>query len=135
MFDHPDLIIEREKMVKVSFPVAVNATEECSEIRFGHITRPIHPNTSWQEAQFETWMHRCIWLSDGADQVALANDSSYCHDVTPLWQGGLAGTQCRLTLLRAPTSLDPDADLDAHAMSYHLVVGADLARAREAGGG
>ena len=38
---------ERQRMLKLAFPVDVHAGAAASEIQFGHIVRPTHTNTSW----------------------------------------------------------------------------------------
>ena len=37
----------------MEFPLNVRAMEATYEIQFGHITRPTHSNTSWDQAKFE----------------------------------------------------------------------------------
>lgn len=127
---------EREHVLKVGFPLAVHAARSASEIQFGHIERPISSNTSWDDARFEVSGHRWLLLEEPGYGVAISNDSSHGHDVTPA--GGSAtsptsGVHAGLTLLRAPQSPDPKADQGQHAMRYSLTVGADVAAANHAG--
>ena len=58
---------ESHKFLKVEFPLNVRAMEATYEIQFGHITRPTHSNTSWDQAKFEVQilymysiLHTCI---------------------------------------------------------------------------
>ena len=44
---------ESHKFLKVEFPLAVWSHEATYEIQFGHIARPNHFNTSWDQARFE----------------------------------------------------------------------------------
>ena len=44
---------ESHKFLKVEFPLAVRSHEATYEIQFGHIARPNHFNTSWDQARFE----------------------------------------------------------------------------------
>ncbi|WP_172119665.1 alpha-mannosidase [Actinomyces faecalis] len=127
---------ERARVLKVDFPLAVRATHSVGEIQFGSIERPIAPNTSWDEARFETSAHRWLLLSEPGYGVALANESTYGHDVLPAGGSATAptsGATARLTLLRSPQAPDPEADRGHHSIRYALVAGADLASARQAG--
>ncbi len=127
---------ERERVLKVGFPLAVRATHAAAEIQFGHIERPVAVNTSWDRARFETSGQRWLLVREPGYGLALANDSTYGHDVHPSYAGPgapAAGVDARLTLLRAPNAPDPEADLGAHTFAYSLTVGADVRRAHEAG--
>lgn len=127
---------EREHVLKVGFPLAVRASHSAAEIQFGHLERPVAATTSWDKARFETNGHRWLLLSEPGYGVALANDSTYGHDVFPA--GGSDNSPTRgvcvgLTLLRAPQSPDPHADQGEHTLCYSLTVGADVATAHQAG--
>ena len=127
---------EREKILKVSFPLDVRATHSAAEMQFGHIERLIGANTSWDEARFETVAHRWLWLREPGYGVTLATNAGYGHDVTPA--GGseatrTGGVDARLSLLRAPNSPDPAADLGEHTLRYSLTVGTDVAASHAAG--
>ncbi|MHA7861746.1 alpha-mannosidase [Tessaracoccus sp. Y36] len=127
---------EREKLLKVAFPLDVRATHSAAEIQFGHIERPIHVNTSWDHARFETVGHRWLWLREPGYGVTLSTNGGYGHDVVPA--GGsehapTAGVEARLSLLRAPNSPDPAADAGRHTLRYSLTVGTDLAASHHAG--
>ena len=100
-------------LLKVAFPLDLRATLARSEIQYGSVTRPTHRNTSWDQARFETVAHRWVDLSEGAYGVALLNDGRYGHDIHD--------SVVRLTLLRSPTSPDPDADQGAHELTYSLL--------------
>ncbi|QPL05956.1 MULTISPECIES: alpha-mannosidase [Actinomyces] len=126
---------ERARVLKVDFPLAVRATRSVGEIQFGSIERPLAPNTSWDQARFETSAHRWLLLAEPGYAVALINESSYGHDVSPYGggpSGPTGGVNARLTLLRSPQAPDPEADRGAHVLRYSLLVGADRARARHA---
>jgi alpha-mannosidase len=125
---------ERQKILKAAFPLDVHADRSAAEIQYGHIFRPTHTNTSWDTARFEVACHRWIHVGEPGYGVAIANDSSYGHDVvrTSCPHGGTA-TVARLSLVRAPQSPDPEADQGRHRMTYALVPGATIADAVEAG--
>jgi len=140
---------ERQKLLKLAFPLDVHAERASSEIQFGHVQRPTHANTSWDAARFETVAHRWVHVGEPGFGVALANDSTYGHDVTRTRvpdgssadapgapggevapaPGGRTGTTVRLSLLRAPLFPDPDADQGEHVLRCELVVGAGIADA------
>jgi alpha-mannosidase len=103
---------EDHKLLKVAFPLRVHTTEARHEIQFGHVARPTHRNTSWDQARFETCAHRWVDLSEDGFGVALLNDSKYGHDVV--------GNVVRISLLRAPRWPDPLADRGHHEFAYAL---------------
>lgn len=104
---------ERHRLLKVAFPVAVRAMEATYEIQFGHVRRPTHTNTSWDQARFEVCAHRWADLSEAGYGVALLNDSKYGYDIR--------ANVMRLSLLRSPTSPDPEADQGWHPFTYSLL--------------
>lgn len=44
---------ENHKFLKIEFPLNVRSHEATYEIQFGHLKRPTHFNTSWDQARFE----------------------------------------------------------------------------------
>ncbi len=104
---------EAHKMLKVAFPLNVNATRAKFEIQFGHVERPTHRNTSWDLAQFEVCAQKWADVSEGGHGVALLNDGKYGHDVL--------GDTLRLTLLRSPKAPDPTCDMGRHRFTYVLL--------------
>ena len=125
---------ERQRLLKLAFPLDVHADRAASETQFGHVFRPTHTNTSWEAARFETCAHRWVHVGEPGYGVAVANDSTYGHDVgrTARPEGGTT-TTVRLSLLRAPLYPDPDADQGEHVLRASLVVGAGIAEAIEEG--
>lgn len=121
---------ERQKMLKIAFPLRVRGERTESEIQFGHLSRPVHANTTWDAAKFETVAHRWIRVVEGDYGVAVANDSSYGHDVqrAPGPDGG-ARTVARVTLVRAPLFPDPEADQGAHEFRLSVLPAATVAGA------
>jgi alpha-mannosidase len=126
---------ERQRLLKLAFPLDLHADHAASEIQFGHVNRAIHTNTSWDSARFETCAHRWVHVGEAGYGVAVANDSTYGHDITRSSRTGRVATTVRLSLLRAPLFPDPEADQGAHTMRCSLVVGrASPTRSRRATG-
>ncbi|GAA4493718.1 glycoside hydrolase family 38 C-terminal domain-containing protein [Actinoallomurus oryzae] len=112
---------EREKMLKLAFPLAVHADRASSEVQFGHVQRPTHANTSWDMARFETAAHRWVHVGEPGFGAAVANDSTYGHDITRRWApDGSTVTLVRESLLRAPRFPDPHADQGEHVLRTAL---------------
>lgn len=103
---------ERRKLLKVAFPVNVQANQATYEIQWGAVERPTHRNTSWDWARFEVCAHKWADLSEHDWGVSLLNDCKYGHDIQ--------ANVMRLTLLRSPISPDPQADAGEHRFVYSL---------------
>lgn len=104
---------EAHKLLKVAFPLNVNANRATYEIQFGHVERPTHQNTSWDTARFEVPAQKWVDVSQGDLGVALLNDSKYGFDCV--------GSTLRMSLLRAPKAPDPECDMGRHRFSYVLL--------------
>ena len=103
---------EKNRFLKVEFPLSLRSDHATYEIQFGHLRRPTHFNTTWDFAKFEVSAHRWADLSEPNYGVALLNDSKYgyaCH-----------GNVLRLSLLRSPKWPDPEADMGRHRFRYAL---------------
>ncbi|PZF53334.1 alpha-mannosidase [Curtobacterium sp. MCSS17_008] len=125
---------ERQKLLKLAFPLDVRASVASSEIQFGHIDRPTHQNTSWDMARFETSAHRWVHVAEPGFGVAVANDSTYGHDITRSTRpDGGTTTLVRESLLRAPTFPDPHADQGHHVFRTVLRTGASVLDAADSG--
>jgi alpha-mannosidase len=112
---------ERQKLLKLAFPLDLRTDRATSEIQFGHLHRPIARNTSWDTARFETVAHRWIHVGEPGFGVAIANDVVYGHDVrSDVTEDGRPITVARLSLLRAPTFPDPAADQGRHTFTVSL---------------
>ena len=120
---------ERQKLLKLAFPLDVHAERAASEIQFGHLYRPTHANTTWDSARFETVAHRWIHVGEPGFGVAVANDSTYGHDTLRDEVDGRTCTTIRLSLLRAPLFPDPEADQGRHSFRFSLRPGAAIADA------
>jgi alpha-mannosidase len=104
---------ERHRVLKVAFPLLVRADRATYEMPFGHAERPTHFSSAADLARYEVPGHRWADLSEHGFGVALLNDSKYGHSAY--------GNTLRLTLLRAPTFPDPEADQGAHRFAYALL--------------
>ncbi|MBT8484055.1 MAG: alpha-mannosidase [Phycisphaerales bacterium] len=104
---------ESHRLLRALFPVDVRSGLATYEIQFGHLTRPTHANTSWDEARFEVCGHRWMDHSEPGFGVALLNDGIYGHSC----HGNVMG----LSLLRASSFPDPDADRGEHRFTYSVM--------------
>lgn len=103
---------EKDILVKVAFPVDVNAKEATYEIQYGNVTRSTHNNTSWDVAAFEVCGHKWADLSEGGFGVSILNDCKYGYDIK---DGNM-----RLTLLKSSCDPNPCADKEEHLFKYSL---------------
>jgi alpha-mannosidase len=104
---------ERHILLKGAFPVDILSPIATFEIQWGNVQRPTHRNTSWDWARFETCAHKWVDLSEGNYGISLLNDCKYGHDIRD--------NVMRLSLLRSPTSPDPEADQGEHRFAYSLL--------------
>ena len=124
---------EQQRLLKLGFDLDVHADRARFETQFGHVTRSIHENTSWDAARFEVAAHRWVHVGEPVG-VAVANDATYGHEVRRVArQGGGMAVVVRATLLRGPRFPDPEADQGEHAFRFHLVPSATVADAVAAG--
>ncbi|WP_066518006.1 alpha-mannosidase [Curtobacterium ammoniigenes] len=125
---------EQQKLLKLAFPLDVKADQASSEIQFGHIDRPTHQNTSWDWARFETSAHRWVHVGEPGYGVAIANDSTYGHDVTRTHrEDGGTTTLVRESLVRGPKFPDPNADQGRHVFRTAVRPGATVLDAADSG--
>jgi alpha-mannosidase len=110
---------EREKFLKIAFPLDVRTDRCAAETQFGHVYRPTHTNTSWDAAKFEICAHRWLHVGETGWGASLVNDSTYGHDVTR----DATTTTVRASLLRAPRFPDPETDQGVHSFRHALVPG------------
>ncbi len=103
---------DQSTLLKVAFPVTINALKATYDIQFGNTERPTHWNTTWDWARFEVCGHKWADLSEGDYGVSLLSDSKYGWDIR--------GNVMRLTLLKSAISPDPTADQGKHQFTYSL---------------
>ena len=103
---------EKNKMLRVEFPVNVRSSRASFEIQYGHVFRNTHENTDWDLAQFEVVAHKWADISQPNYGVGIINDCKYGHKI----KGNVIG----LNLLRSPKTPDPDSDMHEHKFKYAL---------------
>lgn len=103
---------ETHVLLKAAFPLAASSNMATYEIPYGSIERPTTRNNNVEKAKFEVPAIRWADLGDGRHGLSLINDSKYGYDAK--------GNVLRLTLLRAPTWPDPEADRGAQHFAYSL---------------
>jgi alpha-mannosidase len=104
--------VERQRLLKVAFPVDIVAAFATYDISFGNMPRPTHANTSYDRAKFEVPAHQWMDLSQTDYGVSVLNDCKYGCDVH--------GHTLRLTLLKGSIHPDPSADMETHHFTYAL---------------
>ncbi|MBW4438302.1 MAG: alpha-mannosidase [Pleurocapsa minor GSE-CHR-MK-17-07R] len=117
---------EREKFLKVEFPLVVHTHNAVYETQYGIVERPTHFNTPYDVARFEVCAQRWGALREYGFGVALLNDSKYGYSAR--------GNMLSLSLLRGPKWPDAEADQGAHRFRFALLPFAgDLAPVVQAG--
>jgi alpha-mannosidase len=104
---------ERNTMLKACFPLAVRAPLATYEMPYGYAERPTHHSSAWDRARFEVPGHRFADLSEHGFGAAILTDSKYGYSCF--------GGDLRVSLLRSPTSPDPEADQGRHVFAYALM--------------
>ncbi len=103
---------EDHVLLKAAFPVTIRSMNATYDIQFGHLQRPTHQNTGWDAAKFEVCAHKWADLSEGNYGVSILNDCKYGYSVD--------GNIMSLSLLKAATYPDPDADRGMQSFTYSL---------------
>jgi len=103
---------ETHVLLKAAFSLAATSNKATYEIPYGSIERPTTRNNSWEQAQFEVPALRWADLGDGQHGFSLLNNSKYGYDAKE--------NVLRISLLRSPTSPDPEADRGHQHFTYAL---------------
>lgn len=103
---------EDHVVLKALFPFDLHATEATYEIQYGSVKRPLHENTSWDEARFEVCAQKWADVSEDDYGVSIMTDCKYGYSH--------AGTTMMLSLLKASTYPNPAADRGQHVFTYAL---------------
>lgn len=101
---------ELHRLLKVTFPVKVQATEAINEIQFGYMTHPTHRSRLYDSDRFEVCNQRYSALCDASHGAAVLNDCKYGISVL--------GNEMQLTLLRAAATPEMRADNGEHVFTY-----------------
>lgn len=104
---------ERNKLLKVSFPVDISSSRASYDVQYGHVERATHTNSPWGVEKFEVPAQKWADLSEADYGVALLNNSKYGYNIQ--------GNNLRLTLLKAANAPDPKADRGVHQFTYSLL--------------
>ena len=105
---------ETHRLLKAAFETGVHADEAINEIQFGFIRRPTHRSRPYDADRFEVCNHRYTALCDENRGAAVLNESKYGVSVL--------GDEIALTLLRAATCPDLNADKGEHDFTYSYYV-------------
>ena len=104
---------EDHVLLKAAFPVDIRTDFATYDIQFGNLTRPTHRNTGWDEAKFEVCAHKWADLSETNYGVSLLNDCKYGYSTE--------GNIIKISLLKAATYPNPEADRGKHTFTYSLL--------------
>ena len=105
---------ETHRLLKAAFETGVHADEAINEIQFGFIRRSTHRSRPYDADRFEVCNHRYTALCDENRGAAVLNESKYGVSVL--------GDEIALTLLRAATCPDLNADKGEHDFTYSYYV-------------
>ncbi len=103
---------DRHVLVKVAFPLTVEADFATTEIPCGAMSRTTRRQTDVEKAKWEIPALNWVDLGNENYGVSLINNCKYGYDLQPC--------QIRLTLLRGSAWPDPNADLGQHQLSYGI---------------
>lgn len=103
---------ERHRLLKFELPLDLWSQEATYDVAFGAMKRPTHRNTSWDAAKFEVPAHKFADYSEYGYGVALINNCKYGYSTQ--------GNTMTLSLLRAPTEPDPEADQGKQEFSFAI---------------
>ncbi len=101
-------------LLRAHFPTTVHTDHATFETQYGHISRPTHRNTSWDEAKFEVCAHKWADISEYGCGVSLLNDCKYGYSAL--------GGDLSISLLKSTTSPYTEADRGEHNFTYSLLV-------------
>lgn len=125
---------ESEKLLKLNFPVDVHTDHALYGTQMGHISRPIHQNTTWESNKFEVSTQKWIYAPEGEFGVGIVNEA------TAGWSVRRKAHECGGTyavfgasLLRSPKFPDPQTDHGSHSRSFQVLPGASLRQTVERG--
>lgn len=103
---------EKNKMLRVDFPVTVKNNYASYQIQYGHINRPTTHKDSVSRAMFEVSAHKWCDLSEKSCGISLINDCKYGYRI---WDSNIS-----MNVLRSPNYPGKAADIGEHRFSYAL---------------
>jgi alpha-mannosidase len=103
---------ERQRLLKVGFPIDVNTDHATYDIAYGNMERSNQRFHPIDRARFEVPAHWWMDLSQTDYGVSLLNDCKYGHEANGKWM--------RLTLLKGPIHPDPQSDIEVHHFTYAI---------------
>ena len=103
---------ETHRLLKVSFPTVIYSENGINEIQFGYVERPMYRSRIYDRERFEVCNHRYSAVCDGGNGFAVLNDCKYGI--------GMEDGALELTLLRASTCPDMQADKRSHTFTYGI---------------
>ena len=103
---------EKNKMLRVDFPVTVENDFASYQIQYGHIKRPTTHNDSISRAMFEVSAHKWCDLSGKENGISLINDCKYGYRI---WDSNIS-----MNVLRSPNYPGKKADIGEHHFRYAL---------------
>lgn len=104
---------EKHQFLKAGFDLNVWSLTARHETQFGHVERPTHANTTYDQAMFEVCAHKWTDLSENRFGVALLNDCKYGVSVER--------SNIMLSLHKGGCHPDPRGDEGVHEVAYALV--------------
>ncbi|KAF1298646.1 alpha-mannosidase [Enterococcus sp. JM4C] len=104
---------QQHVLLKAHFPIDVNTLKATFDIQFGNVERPIHTNTSWDQARFEVCGQKWVDLSEGNYGVSVMSDSKYGFNV--------GYKEIGITLIKSATDPNPEADQGIHQFTYSIL--------------
>lgn len=103
---------EDHVLLKAAFPVDIRTTYATYDIQFGNLQRPNLANNSWDKEKFEVCAHKWADLSEYGYGVSILNDCKYGYSTEE--------NVMKISLLKAATYPNPDADREKHQFTYSL---------------
>lgn len=129
---------EKEKFLKINFPLTLTARNAQYDHQYGYVERPIQKNNPSEEAKFESATHRFIRIAEPQYAAAVINASTYGSDVYPIVSqtsnGQQMGTMVRLSLLSSPVFPDPRTDQGKHSFTFAVLADASMERTQDIAG-
>lgn len=104
---------EKRELLRIAFLVEIHHEEARFGTQFGSVLRSTHYNNTWDQAKFETCMHRWCDYAEGDYGISMLCDHKYGVDIHE--------QTISLTVLKSAVFPDPEADRGSHAFQFTLV--------------